>query len=219
MNRKTARWVRRLAALLTAVLTVLIGSAQAGAEIHRQRARLYCRLPFYDYAEDHDRVAKSMIAAADAPEPANWFEPRAPGTEKPGEHVVKWTVRRKRFHFPARSLTVDHVKLEQIGLALYDAGVLQCSGRITHSGGRDGSLQSSCVVLRLRAYAAPPQTVVPLADAPVVWESSEQRVRVRRGQPVFTSLVSDREANCPTLGAHFEDITHLEVELRVQRDR
>jgi len=57
-------------------------------------------------------------------------------------------------------------------------------------------------------------------DAYVVWES-ERRVWVSRARPETVSLVNPRKTflDQATLRRHFDEITHIEVELQYQRDR
>ena len=161
-----------------------------------------------------------MIAVADAAQPVSWVEDEV---LRPSfgnlDRNVTWNLQKKQFHFPVTALTVDDVRLEQVGLAIYDTGLVRCTGKVTHTGGPDGSRRSNCIMVQVRAYAGQPQSQPPLINSPVVWESPEHRVRARRNRPVTISLVPDRWAFVPELRRYFDEITHLEVEFHVQRDR
>jgi hypothetical protein len=127
---------------------------------------------------------------------------------------------RKPFHFRALALKVDHLQLDQVGLAIYKAeGKLVATGRITHSGG-DGGLIGSNVTIRIRAFAAAStDTFLIPPDAVVVWES-EQNLWVTRGGPQSISLVPTQNYLTQSKTTqHFEEITHLEVTMEYRRDR
>ncbi len=188
---------------------------------HRQRARTKCALPKHDYNHNSwpfttDRkfgATAIAVAATDAD--------------------LKKTV--KPFHFRATALTVQHLVLDQLGLSLDKNGRLYATGRFTHTGG-DGGLIGANVTVRIRAYVAHTAAAAPAittaADLPVatpnrvtrlppdayrVW-SCERKFWVSRGRPQYVSLDNPGEP----LGAlrhHFDEITHLEVELEYERDR
>lgn len=132
----------------------------------------------------------------------------------------------KPFHFRATKLEIDHIRLDQIGLAIYkfpsstksSLGKIVGMGRIAHNGG-DGGMKGSNVTIRIRAYVAPeadPNQIPP--DAFVVWES-RQNLWVSRGKPQLVQLVAENSSQSEKLNMHFAEITHLEVELEYQLDR
>ena len=125
------------------------------------------------------------------------------------------------FHFRDLVLTADHLTLDQVGLAIYETrGRLLATGRITHNGG-DGGLIGSNVTIRIRAYvasSADPNQIPP--DAVVVWKS-ERKVWISRNRPQHISLVPTglHFPQPEELNRHFNQITHLEVELEYEKDR
>ena len=127
---------------------------------------------------------------------------------------------RKPFHFRALALKVDHLQLDQVGLAIYKAeGKLVATGRITHNGG-DGGLIGSNVTIRIRAFAAASAETFQIPpDAVVLWES-EHNLWVSRGGPQSISLVPEQNYLTQSqMMQHFEEITHLEVTMEYRRDR
>lgn len=126
---------------------------------------------------------------------------------------------RRSFHFRATSIKVNHLQLDQIGLALDSDGQLVTSGRFTHSGGDGGQLGNN-VTIRIRAFvgsSADPNQIPP--DAVAVW-SSECSLWVPRGQKHSALIPSGKNAyHSEDLKRNFERITHLEVEMEYRRDR
>jgi hypothetical protein len=221
---------------------LLLAPVSAGDHFfsNRQRSRTNCFLK-HDYSDSRwpfteQRYFRKTVIAVAATDPT-----KAGNVRKP-------------FHFRATALTVDHVTLDQVGLALIKAdGTLYATGRITHSGG-DGGLIGNNLIIRIRAYVSPAglttissgatgrtvnaagivvedeNDVIPLAtpnevtrippDAYRVWET-EHKFWVSRGGPHHVKLApnADRMEDRVTLQDHFDDITHLEVELAYQRDR
>ncbi len=192
----------RISIAIVLLLTVLTGGNGAWAEYHWQRTCRRCCLPKHNYGADTPRFSAIEFAVA---EPATGTAARL----------------RKPFQFRATSLEVDHLRLEQIGLVLYQTdGRLVATGRITHSGG-DGGLIGNNVTIRIRAFVAAsndPTRIPP--DAVAIW-TTEHELWVPRGGPQAIELVptSKQLHQSERLKAHFEDITHLEVELNYRRDR
>lgn len=206
--------------LSLAVLVTASPGRYVLAEHHRQRAPVWRSLPGWEYAEDHQRAGETVIAVADPAQPVTWLEDeilRPSGANL--DHNVTWPLQKKKFHFPATSLSVDGVRLDQVGLAVYDTGLVRCTGKVTHTGGPDGSRSSNCIMVQVRAYSGQPQAQPPLINSSVVWQSPEHRIRARRNRPVTISLVPESSTRVPELRRSFDEITHLEVEFHVQRDR
>ena len=122
---------------------------------------------------------------------------------------------RKPFPVKLNALQADHVRLENIGLSLYATGDFIATGTLNHDGGPDGSLQGNHVTIRLRAYAGVPG-VENVANAVVVWETT-RRTWVSKNRPQLVEIRS-RAKNVP-LRRHFEEISHVELELEYTRDR
>lgn len=188
-------------AVTVVLLSIGIQSA-ALAEIHWQRTCNRCCVPKHDYGYDTPRFGATKFAVANAA-------------------VGQGGLQRKPFHFRATALKVDHLQLDQVGLAIYKAeGKLVATGRITHSGG-DGGLIGNNVTIRIRAYVASSADTFQIPpDAVVVWES-EQNLWVSRGRPQYISLVPAPNylPQSKQLKLHFDEITHLDVEMEYRRDR
>lgn len=192
-----------IVSVLLAVVLLPVASTSAGKlYFHLHRTRTKCCLPKHHYGHDTPRFGASDFAVANA----------AVGPE--GQQ-------RKPFHFRAIALTVDQLQLDQIGLAIYESEErIIATGRITHNGG-DGGLIGNNVTIRVRAYVAssPDSNQIP-PDAVVIWQS-ERKIWVSRDRPEFISLVpASKYLPQPTkLARHFDEITHLEVEMEFKRDR
>lgn len=244
------------------LMTVLLPTSESRAVeffSHSQRTRTKCSLPKQNYNYNGNtwpftgpsKFGATAIAVA-ATDPTD----------------LQQAKRVKPFHFRTRRLVVDHLTLDQVGLAIDTSGRIYASGRISHSGG-DGGLIGNNVTVRIRAYVShttvaapvltgPPVAVVELNPAPIVivpsgpaeldtenpptvvaveeipiatpnsvtrippdayrvW-SSEHKFWVSRGRPQHVTL-AERGEPMSALRHHFDQITHLEVELEYQRDR
>jgi len=192
-----------------AILPVIIIAAGLGmgiqsavqAEIHWHHTCNRCTIPKHNYGHDNARGTVTGFAVANSV-------------------VEKGTLTRKPFHFRAIALKLDHLSLDQVGLAIDKAqGRLIASGRITHDGG-DGGLIGSNVVIRIRAYAAASADPIQLPpDAVVVWES-EYSLWVPRGQKhISLAPAPEKQKRSLELQRNFDIITHLEVEMEYSRDR
>ncbi len=207
-----------------AVVFSIAGQGFAWAECHRQKTCNRCSVPGYAYTHDDREVSKRVIAVGDPITRVTWRHPTR-------------TVRSRSFHFPVRALVTDQVKLETVGLILYSDGKLSATGRLINDGGPDGDLKGNRVIVRIQAFTAMEAQQGELANAPVVWQS-EQRLWVSRDKPQMTSLVGDgnrvgfrhcdgatrtrqmgKMADLSRLRQHFDEITHLEVELAYRDDR
>ena len=87
---------------------------------------------------------------------------------------------------------------------------------ILHDGGPYGDLAGNRVAITLLAFAGAADAATPLADAPVVWQR-EIKTWVRRGKRKAITL--GPPSPDPNLRRRFNEITHLDVELTVIRDR
>jgi hypothetical protein len=237
---------RVLAAYTVCVLAVLTASERVRAQLPLVPhlgygcARNQGCLPRHHYGHDLLRFRDRGLAVADPVVLCIWHEENIVGQEFICSHGKPYSigtveplvpdnrklelvrnVRRKPFHFTSASLAANNVRLEQVGISVYDTGQISASGRLSHDGGPDGSLAGANLTLYLRAYAAP---VVPVTagalpiNAPLVWES-RHKLWISRNRPQVVSLIPPDAGYSPLLRRHFEQITHLEVELEAQRDR
>ncbi len=174
---------------------------EVSAEVHWHSTCDKRGIPKHNYSHATSRFGSTGFAVANAV-------------------VFDSTQRRKPFHFRATALKVDHIQLDQIGLAILESdGQMVATGRFTHGGG-DGGLIGNNVTIRIRAFiaaAADPIQIPP--DAVVVW-SSECSVWVPRGQK-HISLTPSENKLCRSgeIAGNFDRITHLEIEMEYRRDR
>jgi hypothetical protein len=228
--------------ILSLVLVVLLSSINdvSGVDLfpHRQRSRTQTYLPRYNY----DQSAWPYTSP-------NSYKGIAFGVAATVPNSIQPAIKPFHFRatgIQVRHLTLDQVGLAMYrwdGRHPDLTRQVVATGRITHDGG-DGGLVGSNVTIRLRAYVshvaaqasgvsdlqaittgdfplASPNEVSRLPpDAFMVW-SSEQRVWIPRGGPHSLSLVPTGE-NFPNFGQlihHFDEITHLEVEMEYRPDR
>ncbi len=180
--------------------------ADAGLTHHHYRTCSKCCIPNHHYGHDTPRFGATEIAVANA------------ATGNAGARL-------KTFHFRATALTVEHIQLDQVGLALRETGTdppdatLLATGRITHSGGADGGLIGNNVTIRIRAYVASsrePNAIPP--DAVMVWQATSKQW-ISRGRPQVISLVPANLPQPEKLKTYMEQITHIEVQLEYSQDR
>jgi len=209
--------VLALGLFVALVLSALPKTGLVAANCQRVRSR--CCVPAYNYRHDEATVRGSVVAIADPARTVTWRREETRSVNGVNQKVIgEEQIQRKPFHFPAASLTVDHISLDRVGLAIYSNGKITATGRVAHTGGSNGELAGNAVAIRLRAYAGQAGSRAELADAPMIWHTSA-RSWVRRDVPEVISLTSLSNSDQATLRRHFNEITHLEVELIYQRDR
>ncbi len=122
------------------LLTVLLPTRPSGAIdffSHSQRTRTKCSLPKQNYNYSGNvwpftgpsKFGATAIAVA-ATDPTD----------------IQRAERVKPFHFRTRRLIVDHLTLDQVGLAIDTNGRIYASGRISHSGGDGGLIGNNVTV-------------------------------------------------------------------------
>jgi hypothetical protein len=198
---------------------------------HRLRQRTANRraLPAYRYGFDDVRAAGNLVAIASVDQPAPVAGLKfGPPKDAPA-------VKRKVFAAPLPALVVDRLQLSRISLAIYDSGQIVATGLLRHDGGPYGSIQGNNVTIRLRAFAGTPQFAGELNGAPMLWQT-ERQLWISRNRPQMISLIplpgdlAGKNAAIPfhvpaecsfdeLLRRHFNEITHLEIELEYRHDR
>lgn len=228
-------FLRNFTAALLSLLGIVVSSnlpihAGDGFFSHRQRTRSKDNLSRYGYGRSTwpftmaSTFGTSAIAVA--------------ATES-----TDIAAKKKPFHLRATALTIDHIRLDEVGLTLYEStGQLLASGRLTHSGG-DGGLIGNNVTVRVHVYVAKPtvalrlESSLPEIETPLIVTSPndvdqippdayrvctcERKLWVSRGRPQHVSLVDPigMAEHQKVLRRHFGEITHLKLELEYQRDR
>lgn len=221
MNRNS--WLERLAAC--AVIFAASSPTFAGKHFHnRHRECTKCGIKGgYHYGADADRHIVSMFARS---RPADlrtvtWAlpQPWVVGAPPPFPGTYPQTLRSKSFHLPLPGMAIDGIRLEQVGLTLYESGRLDATGVLIHSGGPDAAIQGNWVTLRLRAYAAEAVEAANPLDAPASWEC-EQRFWLPRGPKTVPLIAAeDRAAAMEVLGLQFDKLNYIQVELEYTNDR
>lgn len=125
-------------------------------------------------------------------------------------------VRRKSFAPTQPAIVSDEVTLNRIALAIYETGHVAFTGLISHSGGTDGLVRGSDVVLKVRGYGRNRLGAAVPPDGPLHFEM-RRNCRVSKGDSEAISLVPVE--CCETIRARYDEITHLEVILETSRSR
>jgi hypothetical protein len=172
---------------------------------------------------DDGIVIDNLIAIADRPQTVSWLAnelvtvngvTRQVTAERPVQFIP--------FHAREGGITLDCAQLDQIALNLYSSGELLATGRLTHRDLPDQVTLGHHVIVRLWAYTAYPRDreglVDPLMDTPAVWTCS-RRFWVSRGRSLVVRLTPPNEGMATLLQRHFNQITHIKVELEYQQDR
>lgn len=220
--------------LLVAIVLAFPGVQSWASKIyrHRQHGLVRCGLALHPYREVVPTFSASTIATV----PVYQTVETAVAGSRQGEGQEAGSVRRKDFFAKRPSLTVEHIQLSRISLAVLKSGQLQCSGLFSHNGGPQGAIRSSQVTVRLRFFAGTPQQTSLRQGAPLLAETTKS-VRVFRGEAAVISLLPDEisrpglppqpahaPATPPTrlkeqMAKHFNSVTHMEVVLEYRPDR
>lgn len=132
------------------------------------------------------------------------------------DSVQPTIVRRKSFAPNQPSIVSDDVTLDRIALAIYETGHVAFTGLVSHSGGADGLVKGTNVVLKVRGYGRNRLGSATLPDGPLHFEM-RRNCRVTKGDSEAISLVPVE--CCETIRARYDEITHLEVILETCRSR
>lgn len=204
---------------------LLVAQLLAGPHKLRQRPVNRHSVPCYCYGFDDPRPSTALVAVASVDQPAI-----VPGMTFQGRPV-----QRKVFALALPALTNDQLHLSRISLALYDNGQIVATGKLEHDGSPNRAIQGNNVTIRVRAFASTPQFKGELNNAPMLWQT-ERKIWATRNRPQMVSLVplpgdrftehSAMRYNVPPessfdelIRQHFNEITHLEIELEYRRDR
>lgn len=221
--------------LLASVVLCATAHETPAGDWHVRKGRVLCGVPIqYRYGHDDPR---GVDRAVSQPAPPAETVTQAQGLAETSTETVTRTrsedgaqvtrtrrrtvtrspqvtsVRRKRFII--RPLETGPVRLQQIGISLYETGRFVLSGRLNHDGGPNGALWGNRVTVRVRALAGPEGENVPADKAPAVWETSRS-LWLSRGVPEPFSL---RIRGTAALARHFDEITHIEIYLQHRRNR
>lgn len=227
------RWRILLVGPVVASLWHGLNTPTATGQIHHHRYRTRSERSIRPYAYQHDdeRFIDRVLAVAEAGPPT---EIELPGVPKDGKATRK-IVRQKQFVPQSATLDVKHVRLDRISLTLDDSGRATCTAQITHNE-TNTDIQGDRVIIRIRAFAGVPRHANVDAGAPMLWETTRS-LWVSRGERKMISLlpgertlphifggqtrVTSHDDCCVTakIEEHFQNITHLELDLEYGRER
>lgn len=195
----------------------------------RQKACNQRGVPVHSYGGDDRRHSASAVAVAPINQPAP-----PPGTTAANQPAPATQLQRKLFTLATPTLAVDQVRLSRISLALYSDGSAACTGLVEHTGGPNGDLLGNEVTVRIRAFAGTPQYRGALDNAPMLW-ATESTFWLNRQEPTMISLlptadppgsgkffssIVPQQASLPAaVQSHFNEITHLEVQIEYRTNR
>jgi len=131
--------------------------------------------------------------------------------------AVPQLVRRKTFIPEELQLDVEFVRLDQVALALYETGHINCTGRIAHNGGLNQELKGAKVTIRVRIYSeANSPNFAPL-NGPVLATWEQTRWVSFKSSPEEIDLVNlDCDRN---IRLKYDEISHMSVNLVYWRSR
>jgi hypothetical protein len=130
---------------------------------------------------------------------------------------VPQLVRRKTFAPLALTLDVAFVRLDQVALAVYETGLIQCSGRIAHSGGQFQELQGAKVTLQVKAYGQAKKPAFTPLSGPILASWEYTRWVSSKASPEEISLVNIEY--CRNIRLKYDEITQMTVNLVYWRSR
>ena len=127
-------------------------------------------------------------------------------------------VRRKKFSPPPKPVVAGSVRLDQLGVFIYDTGDIECTGRIVDQSTPANKPRGVNATIVVRAYAGIPAKDEGLNGSTMIWH--EQRpLWVRNRLPQVVSLLPSTLGTQAGLKRHFDEITHLEMEVRYEKGR
>ncbi len=179
-------------------------------------------LPRYDYDADHSVTASRVVCVLrEDPERVSWtrtkYAETTKGTWDAYQGVDK--VRRKKFSPPPKPVIAGSLRLDQMGAFLYDTGDIVCTGRVSDESVPANKSRGANATVIVRAYAGiQGKDDEELNGAAMVWRQ-ERRLWVRNGLPRTVSLLPTGAGTQIGLKRHFDEITHLELELRYDKGR
>ena len=203
MRRRDA--IRSGVASLTALLWG--GSARGAGHPERFRRTTYnrCVVPNRPYAEQ-DQVFGG-VSAFSFPEVVADSITRLVGADRR-------IVRRKSFHLQAPVLQFGPFALKQVGFVVYETGEVEAGGLISHDGGPFGRLHGGQAIVRVRAFSAG-NSDRPAANAAQLWSAEASRWISRGAETRMPFAI----ASYGELATHFDEITHIQVNLGARKDR
>ena len=157
-------------------------------------------------------VVKMDAAGAPAPEEGKL------GTK------IKEALTRKTFLLSSPAIQVDHIRLDQVALAIYDTGKITFSGQLFNGGGKQKELLGNNVKVTLRAYAGQSKEGTPRTlprgagpvGGPMVWQAvlPERWLIAQHPESISLSLPAVSE-----ISSHFSEITGFDVTLAYDKGR
>jgi len=129
----------------------------------------------------------------------------------------------KIFRLNTPTVQLDHIRLDQAGLAIQENGQLQFSARLLNQGGKQGELLGNNVTVVLRAHAGQnsegPPSILPRTEGavggPAVWETSKS-LWLAANQP---QTISISPASVDGIRQNFQKITGFDVGLQYEKGR
>jgi hypothetical protein len=130
---------------------------------------------------------------------------------------------RKSFVLSSPAVQVDHIRLDQVGLAIYDNGKVAFSGQLLNQGGKLKELLGNNVKVVLRAHAGQNNEGTPLVlprsagpvSGPMLWEKViyDQWLTAQNPKTIAISMPADEILN------HFSEITGFDVTVAYDKGR
>jgi len=192
---------------------------------HHQRAVVCCGIDGSRYHSSDQVAASDRIVLIARPLPA--------GSVLLGKNQTSVAI--KRFDaVPQVSMKAGPVTMQSIGVAVYANGVIQCTAVARHDGGLQAAMHGGNVAIRVRVFLDVPESPHPLDTGRVLmesqgryWVARDRSTTIAPITPVPLARESTRfQSSCDVsathqalIEAHFDEITHVEIELDYLRDR
>lgn len=193
--------------------------------LHHQRAVTCCGIDGSRYQSANQIAASDRILLIARPLPA--------GLVTLGKDAESVAI--KRFDaVPKVSMTAGPVTLQSIGVAVYANGEIQCTAIARHDGGLQAAQHGGNIAIRVRVFLDTPESVYPMDTGRVLIESQRRYWVPRDGSLTVAPIASipmlrgsrQLQAVCQTspaykalIESHFDEITHVEIELDYLSDR
>jgi len=192
--------------------------------LHHQRAVTCCGIDASRYRSANQIMASDRMVLIARPLPA--------GFVTLGNNQGNVSI--KRFDaVPKVLMKAGPVTLQSIGVAVYANGEIQCTAVARHDGGLQAAQHGGNVAIRVRVFLDTPESVHPIDTGRVLIESQRRywvprdgsltvapiaNIPMLRGSRQLQAICQTSPAYRALIESHFDEITHVEIELDYLND-
>ncbi|WP_131282229.1 hypothetical protein [Blastopirellula marina] len=102
---------------------------------------------------------------------------------------------------PQQNFATSGIVFDRIGVAIFDNGSCNCTGRLQYDGGHDKVFHGANVLVKVRAFAGPPGSPDTTLEGMRLVFQTQKRIWVRRDGEIMTSLIPTQVDSASTYAA------------------